>query len=221
MTHQDGLENRRSGNVTEGSNPSLSADLRGISPHLREAYDALFAPRSTSDDGAEVGTPPEWMYCPNGVGFYRFDKGLFAAWLEREGIKTGTPPVLPVWCIEDPETDFAKWVGKGISKWTYFARGKSSGRIKIGMSNNPEKRVRELVHANYGEEAELLVTLRGEHFEKAYHHVFAEWCEGHEWFAPHPDILAEIDRLNSLGPKRGCNLDPALSMNESELRYAC
>lgn len=31
MKHQAGLENRRSGDVTEGSNPSLSANFRAFS----------------------------------------------------------------------------------------------------------------------------------------------------------------------------------------------
>lgn len=28
-------------------------------------------------------------------------------------------------------------------------------------------------------------------------------------------------RKTQIGPKRGCNLDPALSMNAKDLRYAC
>lgn len=57
MTHHTGLENRRSGNVTEGSNPSLSADLRGNSPLSGSTNGAPFTPRSTCGDGAQVGTP--------------------------------------------------------------------------------------------------------------------------------------------------------------------
>jgi len=32
-------------------------------------------------------------------------------------------------------------------------------------------------------------------FERAYHRQFAAHRLHGEWFAPHPDILAEIDRL--------------------------
>lgn len=52
---QAGLENRRSGNVTEGSNPSLSANFCGISPQLQAAHGAPFTSRSTYTDGTGVG----------------------------------------------------------------------------------------------------------------------------------------------------------------------
>lgn len=148
------------------------------------------------DDG--VNDPPflpEWLHCPTEYGARRYCKECFAAMLERAGVTTGTPPALPAYCVEEPEDGWNRCVRLGLDKWTYFARGKWTGRIKIGQSNNPNKRVRQLDHSNFGEESVLLITLRGSHFEKAYHDVFAEWCEGHEWFAPHPDILAEIERL--------------------------
>lgn len=140
---------------------------------------------------------PDWKHCPTGVGFYRFHKERFAAFLDRNGVTVGVPPRLPAGCVEVPEPEFDRNIRHGFDKWTYFARGCWTGRIKIGQSNNPSQRVRDLIHSNFGEEAELVATLRGSHFERAYHDVFREWLDGHEWFAPHPDILAEIDRINA------------------------
>lgn len=136
------------------------------------------------------------MHCPPGSWTKRYHREKFAAFLERNGVTEGTPPKLPTYCVEEPEEGFKRLVRMGIDKYTYFARGKWTGRIKIGQSNDPWRRVHELINASFGEEAELLVTLRGGHFESVYHEAFRPWLEGHEWFAPHPDILAEIDRLN-------------------------
>jgi hypothetical protein len=154
-----------------------------------------------SDGGVnEKPCKSEWLHCPTGVGFMRYNRDMFADFLVRHGMTVGTCPTLPDYCVEVPEEEFKQWVRQGLEKWTYFARGKWTGRIKIGKSNNPSERMRTLPSSNYGEEAELLATLRGEHFESAYHNAFRDWHEGHEWFAPHPDILAEIDRLNAGAP---------------------
>lgn len=138
---------------------------------------------------------PEWMHCPTGVGFLRYHKDKFAAFLERHGVTVGTPPKLPAYCVEVPEKEFARSLRYRFDKWTYFAIGQWTGRIKIGQSNDPYRRAQDLPYSSYGEEAVIAVTLRGAHFERAYHDAFRDWHEGHEWFAPHPDILAEIERL--------------------------
>lgn len=137
----------------------------------------------------------EWMHCPTGIGELRFHKQRFAEFLAASGVTDGVPPTLPKWCVEEAEPLFSRAIKLGLAKWTYFARGLDTGRIKIGMSKDPARRVADMRHVRYGEAAELLVTLRGGHFESAYHDAFRDWHEGHEWFAPHPDILAEVARI--------------------------
>lgn len=139
------------------------------------------------------------MHRPFDGVFLRYSKERFAAFLKRYGISEGVTPALPEWCVEVEEAEFKRSLRYKDDKYTYFARGKWTGRVKIGQSNDPWRRVHELINAPFGEESVLCATLRGSHFEPVYHDVFKAWREGHEWFAPHPDILAEIDRLNERG----------------------
>jgi hypothetical protein len=44
---------------------------------------------------------------------------------------------------------------------------------------------------------EILLTLRDGCLEGCYHQHFADLRVEGEWFEPHPDIFAEIARLNS------------------------
>lgn len=75
----------------------------------------------------------------------------------------------------------------------YFIR--SPQGIKIGMSNNPEGRLRVL-QTGHTEPLELLAfTEGGKDLEREYHTRFAAHRLAGEWFAPHPDILAEIERV--------------------------
>ncbi len=72
MAPPTGLENRRSGNVTVGSNPTLSANFCGFPGEVDAAQDAPFTSRSTSPDGAHVGTPESpasqgWLPWSGGV----------------------------------------------------------------------------------------------------------------------------------------------------------
>ena len=98
---------------------------------------------------------------------------------------------------EEPREGFSRIVARGLDSYTYFARGTWVGRIKIGRSNDPRRRVNELYRTPCGEDAELVAVLRGASFETFYHRLFAEHLYGHEWFEPHADILAEIERINA------------------------
>lgn len=99
----------------------------------------------------------------------------------------------------DAET-FAKWKervpGTIDVKYTYFMRDRYSGLIKIGMSNNPENR-RAALSASGEHDMEILLTLRDGCLEGCYHQHFANLRVHGEWFEPHPDILAEIERLSA------------------------
>lgn len=95
---------------------------------------------------------------------------------------------------------------------TYFIGG-DVGAIKIGRSVNPEKRLKEF-QAGSPIVLRILATRQGAQREPMYHRHFKAHRLHGEWFDRHPDILAEIDRLNNVGPKRGRNLIPALTYDE-------
>jgi hypothetical protein len=86
--------------------------------------------------------------------------------------------------------------GSADAKYTYFMRNRRNGLIKIGMSNDPERR-RATLSASGARDMEILLTLRDWCLEGCYHQHFADLRVEGEWFEPHPDIFAEIARLNS------------------------
>jgi hypothetical protein len=65
--------------------------------------------------------------------------------------------------------------------------------IKIGGSRDPSRRLRELSREVL-HPVHVLATVRGD-FEVECHRLFAEYRAFDEWFDPHPDVLAEIQRL--------------------------
>jgi hypothetical protein len=73
----------------------------------------------------------------------------------------------------------------------------AAGPIKIGISVNPRGRLKGLQTAHPWKLSLLCVIPGGCALEAQYHARFAEHRLHGEWFSPHPDILAEIDRLNS------------------------
>ena len=178
--------------VVSDENQSLACKQASETPHMNQM---------DGDGGVNHQSPfggrAEWLYCPTFGGEMRFHKERFEAMLARQGVTKGTPPKLPSWCKEVGERTFKRLLSRGAECWTYFARGIESGRIKIGKSKDPHRRVTQLPYCAFGERAELVALLRGEDFEWVYHRAFEQWREGHEWFAPHPDILAEIERLNA------------------------
>lgn len=75
--------------------------------------------------------------------------------------------------------------------------GSPSHRIKIGFTVQPDMRLRTLRYQFGCIANSFLATVDGTmDLEREYHRRFAEHRQGKsEWFAPHPDILAEIERL--------------------------
>lgn len=150
-------------------------------------------------DAQEFHDENDWLAPPSsGSGFMYFCAVRFLAYLERFNIDLeGTPPVLEEWMVEETPENFELLRSRGFGHCTYFAQGKTTGRIKIGLSKSPQYRVSQLQHTQHGESCKMLVWLRGD-LERGYHRVFSRWLVGNEWFAPHPDLLAEIDRLKAL-----------------------
>ena len=77
--------------------------------------------------------------------------------------------------------------------WVYFVQA-PCGSIKVGRARDVQFRLRELQCANPNKLVLLAVALDGGR-ETEYHRRFAEHRMLGEWFAPHADILAEIERL--------------------------
>lgn len=76
----------------------------------------------------------------------------------------------------------------------YFIQS-AAGPIKIGVSNNVAKRLKGLQTSNPHKLTVLAIVRGGALMEFEYHQRFADHRLEGEWFDPHPDILAEIARL--------------------------
>ena len=85
------------------------------------------------------------------------------------------------------------------SECVYFVGG-SVGAIKIGISKAPLERLAILQTGSPIPLAILALREGGRAAERDYHARFADHRLHGEWFAPHPDILAEIERLSPKAP---------------------
>lgn len=83
---------------------------------------------------------------------------------------------------------------KATNRFIYFVQAEN-GPIKIGVASNLEKRIGNLRGSSPVKLTLLFATHGGATAEANLHHRFREHRLHGEWFAPHPDILAEIERL--------------------------
>lgn len=101
---------------------------------------------------------------------------------------------------EPSEAEHQRWRkqagtrSSNCAKFTYFMRDKRTGYIKIGMAFDPSSRRARLNSSGF-HKVEILATVRDGDFEASYHRHFDQHRLHGEWFEPHPDILAEIERL--------------------------
>lgn len=79
----------------------------------------------------------------------------------------------------------------------YFIQAGATGPIKIGIACDIHRRHFELQNQHYEELRLLATTTGGLRLERELHRRFAEHRIRGEWFAPHPRILAEIERLSA------------------------
>jgi hypothetical protein len=143
-----------------------------------EQFDALFEVQEFAD-------LDDWLHPPERFGAYWFMPVRFLAYIDHFKI-VGEPPAECLGLSAPMHGD-----------WTYFALGKLNGLIKIGRSRSPKYRVWQLKSdPRHGQPAEFLATIPGD-LEVEYHRIFARWRVEGEWFAPHPDLLAEIERLRA------------------------
>lgn len=83
----------------------------------------------------------------------------------------------------------------------YFI-GASNGPIKIGLSRDPVTRLARLSTSSPVALTLLAWNFGGRSTEADYHHRFNLHRLNGEWFNPHPEILAEIDRLSRIQDMR-------------------
>ena len=77
----------------------------------------------------------------------------------------------------------------------YFVQ--AGDAIKIGCTQNPKKRFAQM-QTGCPKKIVVLCALEGSAWlERFYHRKFAAHRLHGEWFDPHPDILAEIERLRT------------------------
>lgn len=80
---------------------------------------------------------------------------------------------------------------------TCYFIGTGNGPVKIGVSGKVKNRLREL-QSGSPYKLHILAEVEGGYVaERRYHKRFSEHRLEGEWFAPHPDILAEIERLTT------------------------
>ena len=73
---------------------------------------------------------------------------------------------------------------------TYFSQGVSGGPIKIGLSTDPEKRVKVMQTGN-PDELFLIGYIEGD-LEKELHHYYADIRLNGEWFIATPELINNI-----------------------------
>lgn len=115
--------------------------------------------------------------------------------------RTTFPELMPEG-LSRPE--FMHWLAErtpplflGKPAWVYFIGCTATG-VKIGTGTNIDARLREIQRCCPIPLALLALRPGGIARERAYHEQFKAHRLHGEWFAPHPDILAEIDRLRRI-----------------------
>lgn len=80
------------------------------------------------------------------------------------------------------------------TRWIYFIRGLDGGPVKIGVANDPKKRLADL-QRTCPVELEIIGSRPGDTLvERELHERFADFRVHGEWFEPSPVILAEAAR---------------------------
>ncbi len=117
----------------------------------------------------------------------------YATLAYREGRADGKRDILEKQAKERARKVNQK-VPAGKPSCVYFIQ--SSAAIKIGTTINPMARLMALQTSQH-EPLEIVALCEGgTDVEGEYHKRFARHRLSGEWFAPHPDILAEIARLS-------------------------
>jgi hypothetical protein len=87
--------------------------------------------------------------------------------------------------------------GYKVNNWSkvYFLQGENGGPIKIGHTNDIEKRIKLMQTGNPDKLVLLHLTSGGKNFEDQLHVRFSEFHYRGEWFYPSEEILDFISEL--------------------------
>ena len=148
------------------------------------------------------GEIPDWLPpSPNGQhqGFHCGERMVAALYMPD-----GT--LFQVQCTENgkaiwPPKEPINYVGKFSTGFVYFVQAEN-GLIKIGFATNVGRRIASL-RTMSPLRLTILATLSkdGMKTETAYHARFSRHRQHGEWFSPHPEILAEVERIKSEYPQ--------------------
>lgn len=121
----------------------------------------------------------------------------YAASVYKLGFEEGRAKLLQ----EQRDERERRRIGRGKKQWVtvvYFIRSPTA--IKIGMAKDAQRRL-TVLQTSHPDELELVAVCEGgRELENEYHRRFRPFRVRGEWFAPHADILAEIERLNAHHP---------------------
>lgn len=83
-------------------------------------------------------------------------------------------------------------LGEKPTRWIYFIQGKDGGPVKIGVANDPKKRLADLQRTS-PVDLVIIGARPGDTFvERELHERFADFRLHGEWFEASPVILAEV-----------------------------
>ena len=104
-------------------------------------------------------------------------------------------------------SDIEKIAEAAAEQLVYFVQCGDSGPVKIGVAKDPAARLSALQTGHFETLHIRALTVGGLTQERIYHDTFRAHHQRGEWFAPHPDILAEIDRLANTNTPGGPHAD--------------
>jgi len=85
-----------------------------------------------------------------------------------------------------------------VQYYVYFIQGESGGAIKIGLSNNPQNRLKVL-QTGYPDTLKILAIVVGDiKKEKLFHKKYDHIRLNGEWFKPAKELMDEIKHLQEL-----------------------
>jgi hypothetical protein len=142
----------------------------------------------------KLTTPlPTWFFGPYRKGLSRDEERRWINALSCYDLEALTE------FLEEPPASGRVTRPQPASGTIYFV-GPEGGPIKIGFASRLEFRLKDLRTAN-AYPLKVHATVEGPpKLERDYHQRFAAHRLHGEWFTPHPDILAEVERLASQPP---------------------
>lgn len=112
-----------------------------------------------------------------------------------EALRAEMDMVMLEWSKRRESVEVRVCEGPALPMGTVYFVGPEGGPIKIGFARRLEYRLKDLRTMNAFPLIVHASVTGTERDERAYHKQFKAHRLHGEWFAPHPDILAEIARL--------------------------